>query len=70
MKKFRIYKDGKSQIVEADKVEWKKDNLGLTLRFLIGKKASVKFIGVTCLVELSPEIIPVKIPERSYLDED
>lgn len=70
MKKFRIYKDKKSQIVEADRVEWKKDSTGLAVKFFIGKKVSVKFSDVACLVELSPEIVPVKIKEKTYLDED
>ena len=59
MKRFKIFKsDGTSEIIEADRVEYIKKKDGLFLKFFNGKKITLKFNGVVCLLEISPEIKP------------
>ncbi len=70
MKRFIIYKQGgKSETIEADRVEWKKTSDGLSVKFFIGRKIKIKFQNVILLVEDSPAIIPIQ-PTRNEIQDD
>jgi len=69
MKKFIIYKpSGKLETISADRVEWKKSQGGLLVKFFIGRKVTVKFQDAILLIEDSPAII--SIPARNEIQDD
>jgi hypothetical protein len=72
MKKFKVFKsNGKSEIVEANRVEWERKSDGLLVKLFNGNKVAAKFKGVVCLVEVSNKLIISAIkPENENQDDD
>ncbi len=71
MKKFQIFKsDGKPETIEAERVIFTKKKDGLSIKFLIGNKVTIKYSKVILLIEISPEIVQEQTPKQNIYGDD